>query len=150
MNNDSYFKNISFSNSKNNNESTTRLKQGASMILGPIFDIKKYLNKISIQHNSAKKEKYDFPPLFDKLYKRTNNKDKRYELSTIANEKLPSYRKNIMEIKKPSSIDISTTISYNNNSITIKNNKKSSYTLNTMNGNDSMIYDNLELYRKKK
>ena len=149
MNNDSYFKNISFSNSKNNNESTTRLKQGASMILGPIFDIKKYLNKISIQHNSAKKEKYDFPPLFDKLYKRTNNKDKRYELSTIANEKLPSHRKNIMEIKKPSSIDISTTISYNNNSITIKNNKKSSYTLNTMNGNDSMIYDNLELYRKK-
>ena len=151
MNNDSYVKNISFSNNKNNNESRTRLKQGASMILGPIFDIKKYLNKISIQHNSAKKEKnekYDLPPLLDKLYKRTNNKDKKYELSTIANEKLPSHRKNMMEIKKPSSVYISTGISYNNNK-SITNNKKSSYTLNTMNVNDSMIYDNLKLYKKK-
>ena len=150
MNNDSYNKNRSFSNKKINDESTARLKQGASMILGPRFDIKKYLNKVNLQYNSAKKEKYDFPPLFDKLYKRTKNEDKRYELTTIANENLPSHKKNILQIKKPSSIDISTTISYNNNSISLKNNKNSRYTLNSINGsNSSMIYDKLKLSKNK-
>ena len=100
MNNDSYNKNRSFSNKKINDESTDRLKQGASMILGPSFDIKKYLNKVNSQYNSAKKIKYDFPPLFDRLYKRTKIEDKRYELTTIANENLPSHKKNILQKKK--------------------------------------------------
>ena len=52
--------------------------------------------------------------------------------------------------KKPSTIDISTTISYNNNSISIKNNKNSRYTLNSINGsNKSMIYDKLKLSKNK-
>ena len=150
MNNDSYNKNRSFSNKKINDKSTDRLKQRASMILGPSFDIKKYLNKVNSQYSSTKREKYDFPPLFDRLYKRTKIEDKRYELTTIANENLPSHIKNILQKNKPSSIDISTTISYNNNSITIKNNKNSRYTLNSINGsNKSMIYDKLKLSKNK-
>ena len=115
------------------------------MILGPKFDIKKYLNNINYQQKSAKKEKYKLPPLFD-IYKRSRNDDKKYDLATIEN--LPSHR-NKLRIKKPS-IDISTTISNNNISTSIRNNsvkknKNSSLTLNTMIDGNSILNDNLKL-----
>ena len=94
-----------------NEESSKALQLGGSMILGPKFDIKKYLN-INYQEKSAKKEKSNIPQLFDNLYKRTKNDNKKYQLSTIVNENISNHR-NKLRIKKPS-IDISTTISYNN------------------------------------
>ena len=126
-------------------ESSNLLQLGGSMILGPKFDIKKYLNNINYQQKSAKKEKYKLPPLFD-IYKRSRNDDKKYELATIEN--LPSQRHKL-RIKKPS-IDISTTISYNNISTSIRNNsvkknKNSSLTLNTIIDGNSIVNDNLKI-----
>lgn len=122
-----------------NEESSKALQLGGSMILGPKFDIKKYLN-INYQEKSAKKEKSNIPQLFDNLYKRTKNDNKKYQLSTIVNENISNHR-NKLRIKKPS-IDISTTISYNNS---IDINKNNSNTINTINDNNSIIYDKLKL-----
>ena len=127
-----------------NDDSKNLFQLGGSMILGPKFDIKKYLNNINYQPKSVKKEEKHLPPLFDNLYKRSKDDNKRYNLSTIEN--LPSHRNNVIRIRKPlPSLDISTTISYNNNSNTLKNNKNSSKTLNTNYDNNSLINVNLKL-----
>ena len=117
-----------------NDESKTFFQLGNSMILGQKFDIKKYLNNINYKQNSSRKEKIIFPPLLDNLYKRTKNENKQYNLLTIDNS--PIHR-NILRKKKPS-IDVSTSITYNNS---VKKNKNSSYTLNTINDNNSIIND---------
>ena len=117
-----------------NDESKTFFQLGNSMILGQKFDIKKYLNNINYKQNSSRKEKIIFPPLLDNLYKRTKNENKQYNLLTIDNS--PIHR-NILRKKKPS-IDVSTSITYN---ISVKKNKNSSYTLNTINDNNSIIND---------
>ena len=125
--------------------SSTLLQLRGSMILGPKFDIKKYLNNINTQQKSARKERPKIP-LLDNLYKRAKNDDRKYEVSTIINENILSHRYKLRN-KKPS-IDISTTISYNNNnSNSIKKNKNSSNTLNTINVNNSIITDNFKLNR---
>ena len=131
MNLNSFNKNISHIK---NDESKTFFQLGNSMILGPKFDIKKYLNNINYQQNSSRKDKNNLPPLFDNLYKRTKNDNKQYNLLTIDNS--PVHR-NILK-KKKSSIDSSTSISYYN---TIKKNKNSSNTINTINDNNSIIND---------
>ena len=99
------------------------------MILGPKFDIKKFLNSINIQQNSAKKEKDNLPPLFDNLYMRIKNDNRKYELSKIVNNHIQNHRKNQNRIKSPSIV--STSISNNNNSITNINNRNSNN--NTLN-----------------
>ena len=154
MNIDSYNKSRSNSTKTKNDESISQIKQDASMILGPPFNIKKYLNRINMLQISAKKEKEksNLPPLYDNLYKRTKNDEKKYEISTIlANENFPSYRKNIFQGKKPSSIEISTTFSYNNNNNSLFTNKKknSSVSLNTVSGNNALAFDNIKLSKKK-
>jgi hypothetical protein len=155
MNIDSYYKSRSNSCNTENDESKPHINQGTSMVLDQPFNIKKYINRIQLLQISAKKskEKANLPPLYDNLYnKRTKNDEKKYEISTIiATENFPSYRKNIFQAKKPSSIEISTAFSYsnNNNNLKIKNNKNSSFSFNTVNGNNTMTYDNIKLHKKK-
>ena len=114
--------------------SPNRLKIGGSMILGQKFDIKKYLTNINPNQKNIKKENINLQ-ILDNLYKKTENDNRNYELSTIANDNLSSYRRNQFRIKSPS-IDRSTTISHNNNS-TIKKNKNSNITLNILNDDDN-------------
>ena len=76
--------------------------------------------------------------MFHNLYKRTKNDDKKYQLSTIANDNLPSYRKKPFQIKNHS-IDISSTLNYINDSNTLEINKNNK--LNTINDNNSINYD---------
>ena len=127
MNQDLYNKNKSqLINLKSND--TTHLQLGGSLILGPKFDIKKYINE-NYDEKSARKEKINLPRLFNNSQKPTklvNN----HELFTIANEHLPSYKRNPLHLKKQS-FDKSTTISNNNNSIIGKNSDRS-YTLNNI------------------
>jgi hypothetical protein len=56
------------------------------------------------------------------MNKRTRNSDKKYQLYTLDNDYSPNHRRNITQLKKPSNLDVSTTISYNNNSISKNNN----------------------------
>ena len=155
MNIDSYIKSRSNSTKTKNDESISQIKQDASMILGPPFNIKKYLNRINMLQISAKKEKgkSNLPPLYDNLNKRTKKDEKKYDISTIiANENFPSYRKNIFQEKKPSSIEISTAFSYNNNnnnSLFANKKKNNSLSLNTVSGNNSLAFDNIKLSKKK-
>ncbi len=124
MNQNSIKNNIKYINSKND-ESSNSLKLGPSMILGPKFDIKKYINNINPRQYSAKKEKINLPPLFDNLYKRTKNDNRKYKLSTIYDDNLLSHKKNKLRMKSPSIV--STSISYNNNSLSIKKNKNNTF-----------------------
>jgi hypothetical protein len=146
MNDNSFRTNLSKSINKGKIDLNTHIQLGASMILGESFDIKKYLSKINEKINcnqiSAKKEKYNLPPLFDNLYKRTKNDDKKYQLSTIANDNLPSHRKKQFQIKNHS-IDISTTISLNNSN-TLRNNNKSCNYIAMINDNNSVNFDTLK------
>ena len=128
MSQNTYRKNIPKISIKKD-ESSNYLKLGGSMILGPKFDIKKFLNSINIKQNSAKKEKDNLPPLFDNLYMRIKNDNRKYELSTIVNNHIQNHRKNQNRIKSPSIV--STSISNNNNSITNINNRNSNN--NTLN-----------------
>ena len=142
MNHNSYKQNSSKSINRGKKDLNSHLQLGASMILGESFDIKKYLNKINdkviCQQYNEKKENNNFPPLFHNLYKRTKNDDKKYQLSTIANDNLPSYRKKPFQIKNHS-IDISSTLNYINDSNTLEINKNNK--LNTINDNNSINYD---------
>ena len=115
-----YGKNIPKLNIKNN-ETSNFLQLGGSMILGPKFDIKQYLNNINTQQFSAKKEIDNLPPLFDNLYPRSKNDNKKYELSTIVNNHLQNHRKIQNGVKSPSFV--STNRNYKNNNITMVNNK---------------------------
>lgn len=132
MNQDLYNSNISQSINLKSND-TTHLQLGGSLILGPKFDIKKYINE-KYYEKSAKKEKINLPRLFNSIQKPTKLVHN-HELYTIANEHLPSYKRNPLRIKKQS-FDKSTTISNNNNSIIGKNSDRS-YTLNNINMNVS-------------
>ena len=147
MNQDLYNKNKSqLINLKSND--TTHLQLGGSLILGPKFDIKKYINE-KYYEKSAKKEKINLPRLFNNNQKPTklvNN----HELCTITNENLPSYKRNPFRIKKQS-FDKSTTISNNNNSIIGKNSDRS-YTLNNLNlnatkENNGKIFETINVSR---
>jgi hypothetical protein len=135
MNSNSYKKNSPRIIHIKNYESPNRLKIGGTMILGPKFDIKKYLNNINSGQNDIKKENNNLQ-ILDNFYKRTKNDNRKYELSTIGNDNLSSYRRNQLRIKSPS-VDRSTTISHNNNSITINKNKNSINTINTINDDDN-------------
>ena len=147
MNQDLYNKNKSqLINLKSND--TTHLQLGGSLILGPKFDIKKYINE-KYYEKSARKEKINLPSLFNNIQKPTkliNN----HEFCTITNENLPSYKRNPLSIKKKS-FDKSTTISNNNNSIIGKNSDRS-YTLNnlSLNGakeNNGKIFETINVSR---
>jgi hypothetical protein len=142
----SYNKARSSSNNSKNIQSNKHFKLGASLIFGPYFDIKKYLNN-NFQQNSVKKEKGDLPPLFDSMNKRTRNSDKKYQLYTLDNDYSPNHRRNITQLKKPSNLDVSTTISYNNNSISKNNNN--SFSLKSNNGKNSMLYNKLKLSKNR-
>ena len=135
MNSNSYKKNSPRIIHIKNYESPNRLKIGGTMILGPKFNIKKYLNNINSGQNDIKKENNNLQ-ILDNFYKRTKNDNRKYELSTIGNDNLSSYRRNQLRIKSPS-VDRSTTISHNNNSITINKNKNSINTINTINDDDN-------------
>ena len=145
MNINSYNKSRSISNNTKNNESNRHLKLGASIIIGPHFDIKKYLNKINVQKFSVKKEKSNLPPLFDNTYKRTRNEDKKYQLYTIDNDYAQSRYRNITQLKKPSTLDVNSTISYNNN---ISKNSNS-FSLKSNTGKNSMLYNKLKLNKNR-
>ena len=127
MNQDLYNKNKSQLINLKSNDST-HLQLGGSLILGPKFDIKKYINE-KYYEKSERKEKINLPRLFNNIQKPTkliNN----HEFCTITNENLPSYKRNPLSIKKKS-FDKSTTISNNNNSIIGKNSDRS-FTLNNL------------------
>ena len=130
MKQDLYNKNLSQSTNLKNND-TTHLQLGGSLILGPKLDIKKFIND-KFYEKSARKEKINLPRLFNSIQKPTKLNNNQ-ELFTIANEKLPSYKRNPLHIKKQS-FDKSTTISNNNNSI-IGRNSDRNYTLNNLNLN---------------
>ena len=127
MDQDLFNKNLSQSNNLKSNDST-HLQLGGSLILGPKFDIKKYINE-KYYEKSERKEKINLPRLFNNKQKPTKLVTN-HELFTIANENLPSYKKNPIRIKKQS-FDKSTTISNNNNSIIGKNSERS-YTINNL------------------
>ena len=146
MNQNLFNKNLSQSTKLKNDDSTTRMKLGDSLFLCPIFDIKKYINNAKIYEKSAKQEKYKLPPLLNNLKKEPKNNINKSEIHTIANEHLPSY-KNFFSTKKKS-LDKSTTISNNNNSITAKNSDNRSYTLNNLNSTKDInqkIYETINL-----
>ena len=134
MKGNSYRKNIT-SLSIKSDDLSNNFQIGKSMILGPKFDIKKYINNINPQQYSAKKEKINLPPLFDNSYKRNKNE----ESSTIASDNLPIPRNNHFRIKSPSIV--STSISCKNN-ISIKKNKHSSNTFNTINNDNIKLNKN--------
>ena len=131
MNQNLFNKNLSQSINLKIDNSATRLKLGDSLFLFPIFDIKQYISNAKIYEKSVKKEKYKLPPLLNSLQKGTKYDINKSEMHTIANEHLPSYKRNFLIKKK--SLDKSTTISNNNNSITAKNSNNRSYTLNNLN-----------------
>jgi hypothetical protein len=146
MNQNLFNKNLSQSTKLKNDDSSTRMKLGDSLFLCPIFDIKKYINNAKIYEKSAKQEKYKLPPLLNNLKKEPKNNINKSEIHTIANEHLPSY-KNFFSTKKKS-LDKSTTISNNNNSITAKNSDNRSYTLNNLNSTKDInqkIYETINL-----
>ena len=134
---------------------STHLQLGGSLILGPKFDIKKYINE-KYYEKSERKEKINLPRLFSNNQKPTKLVTN-HELYTIANERLPSYKKNPLRIKKQS-FDKSTTISNNNNSIIGKNSDDRSYTLhnlslNAAKDNNAKIFETINVsknnnYRK--
>ena len=63
MEQDLFNKNISQSINLKSND-TTHLQLGGSLILGPKFDIKKYINE-KYYEKSARKEKINLPRLFN-------------------------------------------------------------------------------------
>ena len=147
MEQDLFNKNISQSINLKSND-TTHLQLGGSLILGPKFDIKKYINE-KYYEKSARKEKINLPRLFNNNQKPTKLVT-HHELYTIANEQLPSYKRNPLRIKKQS-FDKSTTISNNNNSIIGKNSDRS-YTLNNLSinaakDNNAKIFETINISR---
>lgn len=140
-----YGKNIPKLNIKNN-ETSNFLQLGGSMILGPKFDIKQYLNNINSQQFSAKKESDNLPPLFDNLYPRSKNDNKKYELSTIVNNHLQNHRKIQNGVKSPSFV--STNRNYNNNNITMVNNKNRNQTLNVLSDENFKLKLNKNSFRE--
>ena len=114
------------------------------MVLGQPFDIKNYLNKMQNLQKTEKKERNDFLPLLDNSYKGSSFSSQRKDLSTIANDRLPSYKKRPFHLKKKS-FDVSTTFSNNNNSNITNKNKNSSITLNSNNDNNTIIYDKIKI-----
>ena len=141
----SYNKARSSSNNSKNIQSNKHFKLGASLIFGPYFDIKKYLNN-NFKQNSVKKEKGDLPPLFDNMNKRTRNNEKKYQLYTLDNDYSPNHRRNITQLKKPSNFEVSSTISYNNS---ISKNNNNSFSLKSNNGKNSMLYNKLKLSKNR-
>ena len=145
MNQNLFNKNLSQSINLKNDDSASRFKLGGSIFLCPIFDIKKYMNNAQIYERSAKKEKYKLPPLLNSLQKGPKYDVNKSEIHTIANEHLPSYKRNFFSVKKKT-LDKSTTITNNNNSITAKNSDNRSYTLNDLNitkDNNHKIYETI-------
>lgn len=152
MNQNLFNKNLSQSINLKNDDSAARLKLGDSLFLCPIFDIKKYINNAKIYEKSAKQEKYKLPPLLNSLQKGPKYDINKSEIHTIANEHLPSYKRNFFSTKKQS-LDKSTTISNNNNSITAKNSDNRSYTLNNLTltkDNNKKIYETINLGENSK
>ena len=100
MNQNLFNKNLSQSINLKNDDSASRFKLGGSIFLCPIFDIKKYINNAQIYERSAKKEKYKLPPLLNSLQKGQKYDVNKSEIHTIANEQLPSYKRNFLLLKK--------------------------------------------------
>ena len=142
MNQITYKKNITQLNTPKTNESLTHIQLGGSMALGQSFDIKNYLNSIESQQKNNKRVNCDFPPLFDNFYQRTKFNNKKYKLTSKTNEFLSTYNNKYPSKIKNNSLDISTTISFNNNPFTMKHNKISSYSLKTGHDDNSLIYNN--------
>ena len=59
-----------------------RIHHGNSLVLGPTFDIKKYLESIETLEKTGRKQKFYFPPISDKK----NFKNRKNYLSTLSNE----------------------------------------------------------------
>ena len=131
-------------NGMNTEDSADRLILGGSLVLGASFDIKQYLNNIQYLQKTNKGQKSYFPPFIDNLYKRTKLRNKKYELSTITNGYSPKNMQKSFERKKPS-LDVSTTATNYNYTISMRNYKNSSF--NTNNDNYSTANDRLKSYK---
>ena len=138
---------ISPKNSMNIEDSADRLLLGGTLVLGASFDIKKYLNNIQYLQKTNKEQKSYFPPFIDNFYKRTKLRNKKYELSTVINGYSPKNVKKSFEKKKPS-LDVSTTATNYNYTISMRNYKNSSF--NTNNDNYSTANDRLKSYKSTK
>ena len=134
-------------NGMNTEDSADRLILGGSLVLGASFDIKQYLNNIQYLQKTNKGQKSYFPPFMDNLYKRTKLRNKKYELSTITNGYSPKNMQKSFERKKPS-LDVSTTATNYNYTISMRNYKNSSF--NTNNDNYSTANDRLKSYKSTK
>ena len=138
---------ISPKNSMNIEDSADRLLLGGTLVLGASFDIKQYLNNIQYLQKTNKGQKSYFPPFIDNFYKRTKLRNKKYELSTVINGYSPKNVKKSFEKKKPS-LDVSTTATNYNYTISMRNYKNSSF--NTNNDNYSTANDRLKSYKSTK
>ena len=73
-------KNLSYSVDIKRKDS--RIHHGNSLVLGPTFDIRKYLESIETLEKTGRKQKFYFPPISDKK----NFKNRKNYLSTLSNE----------------------------------------------------------------
>ena len=139
--------NTSPKNGMNKEVSTDRLLLGGSLVLGASFDIKQYLNNIQYLQKTGKGQKSCFTPFMDNLYKRTKLRNRKYELSTITNGYSPKNTKKPFDRQKPS-LDVSTTATNYNYTVSMRNYKNSSF--NTNNDNYSTTNDRLKSYKSTK
>ena len=73
-------KNLSYSVDIKRKDS--KIHHGNSLVLGPTFDIRKYLESIETLEKTGRKQKFYFPPISDKK----NFKNRKNYLSTLSNE----------------------------------------------------------------
>ena len=87
-------KNLSYSVEVKKRDS--RIHHGSSLVLGPTFDIKKYLESIEILEKTERKQKFYFPPIIDKKIFR----NKKNYLSTMGNEYSLIHKTKSLHVKK--------------------------------------------------
>ena len=87
-------KNLSYSVEVKRRDS--RIYYGSSLVLGPTFDIKKYLESIEILEKTGRKQKFYFPPIIDKKIFR----NKKNYLSTMGNEYSLIHKTKSLHVKK--------------------------------------------------
>ena len=123
-------KNLSYSVDIKKGDS--RIHYGSSLILGPTFDIKKYLESVEYLEKTGRKQKFYFPPITD----RKNFKNKKNFLSTMGNENSLIHKTKSLHMKKKAFDESS--IFNNNKYSTISKKFKFSSAFNTINDYNSL------------
>lgn len=93
MKQNSISKNLSYSVDIKREESRNHL--GSSLVLGPTFDIKKFLETIEILEKTGRKQKFYFPPIIDKKIRNKKN-----NLSIINNDYSLFHKTKSLHMKK--------------------------------------------------